>query len=173
MDGFGKQLGSWRAWWRERVPFEHKAAITVLVLAGLLIGGWLAADSFSSGTTAATGRAQAAPASGVTTVYRVVTIHARADPVTTDVKVVKDVYRTRTRTVPATTVVRAQTTYATSTVTVPHDVTRVVDHTVTAPAETILDTRTVTDLTTTVEWHVITVVEKSKPVTVTVTVSGQ
>ena len=98
--------------------------------------------------------------------------HARPRPVTTDVKVVKDVYRTRTKTLPATTVVRPQTTYATSTVTVPHDVTRVVDHTVTAAGTTVVDSRTVTDLTTTVEWHVITVVEKSKPVTVTVTVSA-
>jgi hypothetical protein len=169
MDGFAKRLGSWRAWWREHVPFEHKAAITVLVLAGLLIGGWLAADSFSSGAASATGQAQAVPTSGVTTVYRVVTIHARAHPVTTDVNVVKDVYRTRTRTLPATTVIQTRTTYGTSTVTVPHDITHVVDHTVTAPAQTVVDTTTVTDLTTTVEWRVITVVEKSKPVTVTVT----
>jgi hypothetical protein len=65
--------------------------------------------------------------------------------------------------VPGVTVVRTETAYGTSTVTVPTYVT----HVVTAPARTV--TQVVTTVATTVEWRVITVVEKSKPVTVTVT----
>ncbi len=163
-----RQPASWGAWWRERVPFEEKAAIVVLGLGGLMVGGWLLADNLSS---ASAGVGQTTQAEAIRTVDEHVTVRDRAKPVTTRVPVVKRVYVTRKGSTPASTVVRTETTYGTSTVVVPTYVT----HVVTAPARTVTDTQVVTTtrVTTTVQWRVITVVEKSPPVTVTVTTSGQ
>jgi hypothetical protein len=164
-----RQPASWGSWWRERVPFEEKAAIVVLGLGGLLVGGWLLADNLSS---ASAGVEQTkTQADAVRTVDERVTVRDPAKPVTTRAPVVKRVYVIRKKSTPASTVVRTETTYGTSTLTVPTYVT----HVVTAPARTVTDTQVVTTtrVTTTVQWRVITVVEKSPPVTVTVTTAGQ
>jgi hypothetical protein len=169
MNGRSNQSGSWRAWWRDRVPFEQKAALAVLCLGGLLVAGWLGADSLSSASAGV--RRTTAPM--IETVDRVVTVREIGPDVTTRVPEVKRVlvpevkrvFVTRKETTPGVTVVRTETAYGTSTVRVPTYVT----HVVTAPARTV--TQVVTDVATTVEWRVITVVEKSKPVTVTVTAS--
>jgi hypothetical protein len=163
MAGIKVHLESRLVWWRERVPFEHKAAIAVLAIGGLLIGGWLSADSLS---TASAGTGQTTDAIGVArTPDRVVTVRDRGKPVTTRV------YVTRKEPASSSTVVQTETAYGTSTVTVPAYVT----HVVTAPALTVTDTQVVTTtrVTTTVQWRVITVIEKSPPVTVTVTAPGQ
>lgn len=159
MNGRPNQPGSWRAWWRDRVPFEQKAALAVLCLGGLLVAGWLGADSLSS----ASAGVPRTTASTIETVQRVVTVREVGKAVTTRVPEVTRVFVTRKEATPGVTVVRTETAYGTSTVRVPTYVT----HVVTAPARTV--TQVVTDLATTVEWRVITVVEKSKPVTVTVT----
>ncbi|HEY7399256.1 MAG TPA: hypothetical protein VH538_13195 [Gaiellaceae bacterium] len=158
------QLGSWRAWWRERVPFEQKAAVVVLFLGGVLVAGWLAADSLSSASASVT----KASSSLVETVDRVVTVREPGKNVTTRVPVVKIVHvaakgpAAKTRTVD-----RTSTVFATSTVRLPEYVT----HVVTAPPRTVTDTVTEVRTTTVTkaQWRVVTVVEKSPPVTVTVT----
>ncbi len=159
-----KRLAGWQQWWRERVTFEQKAGIIALFFGAVLVAGWLAADQLSgasAGVSSSTGAV-------VETVDKVVTVHDRGKVVTTRVPVVKVVERTRTDTLPGTTVVRTQTVFGTSTVVIPRYVKHVVTVTATEPARTIIETQTVTHLTTTVQWRVITVVEKSKPVTVTV-----
>ena len=161
------QPGSWGLWWRDRVSFEQKAAIVVLGLGGLLVGGWLLADGLSpasAGVEQSTTRSVA-----VRTVDEVITVRKAAKPVTTRVPVVKRVYVIRKKRVPTATVVQTETTYGTRTVVAPSYVTR----TVTAPSRTVTQLVTTTTVATTVQWHVITVVEKSPPVTVTVTVPGQ
>jgi hypothetical protein len=160
------QPGSWGPWWRERVPFEQKAAIVVVGLGGLLVGGWLVADSLSAASAGVEQTTTHAVA--IRTVDEVVTVRRAAKPVTTRVPVVKRVYVTRKRRVPTATVVQTETAYGTRTVVAPAYVTR----TVTAPARTVTELVTTTTVTTTVQWHVITVVEKSPPVTVTVTAPG-
>ena len=159
MKEWWRQPEAWRAWWRDRVSFEQKAALGVLCLGLLLVAGWLGADSLSSAS------ASVQPATGPTveTVERVVTVRERRKAATTRVPEVKRVVVTRKERVPGVTVVRTETAYGANTVTVPTYVT----HVVTAPARTV--TQVVTMVATTVEWHVITVVEKSPPVTVTVT----
>jgi hypothetical protein len=161
------QPGSWGVWWRERVPFEQKAAIVALGLGGLLVGGWLAADSLSA-ASAGVGLTTT-HAVAIRTVDELVTVRRAAKPVTTRVSVVKRVYVTRRRRVPAATVVQTETAYGTRTVIAPAYITR----TVTGPARTVTQLLTTTTVATTVQWHVITVVEKSPPVTVTVTAPGQ
>ena len=156
MEGRWRQPEAWRAWWRDRVSFEQKAAFGVLCLGGLLVAGWLGADSLSS-ASASVDRTTAQ------TAERVVTVREAGKAVTTRVPEVKRVFVTRREKVPGVTVVRTETAYGANTVTVP----RYVTHVVTAPARTV--TQLVTTVATTVEWHVITVVEKSPPVTVTVT----
>jgi hypothetical protein len=161
MTGSWKQPEYWRAWWRERVSFEQKAAFVVLCVGGLLVAGWLGADSLSS----ASAGVQRTTAPTIETVRRVVTVREAGKAVTTRVPEVKRIFVTRKEQSPAVTVVRTETAYGTNTVTVPSYVT----HVVTAPGRTVTQTQVVTTVATTVEWHVITVVEKSKPVTVTVT----
>jgi hypothetical protein len=159
MKGRWSQPEFWRAWWRDRVTFEQKAAIVVLCLAGLLVAGWVGADSLSS----ASAGVQQTTAPTIETIERVVTLRETGKAVTTRVPEVKRIVVRSKERVPGVTVVRTETAYGTSTVTVPTYVT----HVVTAPARTV--TQVVTTVATTVEWRVITVVEKSKPVTVTVT----
>jgi hypothetical protein len=156
------RLRSWRVWWRDRVPLEDKIVAGLFGLVAISVAGWIAANSLS---TASAGAASTLPL--VETVERVVTVHAPGKSVTTRVPVVRHVVVARTKTDPATTVVRTETAYGTSTVTVP----TVVTHLVTAPAHTVTQavTQSVTTTVTKVQWRVITVVQKSKPVTVTVT----
>jgi hypothetical protein len=161
------QPDSWGPWWRDRVPFEQKAAIVVLGLGGLLVGGWLLADSLASASAGV--EQTTTQAASMRTVEEVVTVRKAAKPVTTRVSVVKRVYVTRKKREPAKTVVQTETAYGTRTVVAPTYVTR----TVTAPARTVIQPVTTTIVTTTVQWHVITVVEKSPPVTVTVSAPGQ
>lgn len=160
-----ERVGSWHAWWRERVPFEQKAAAVVLFLGVLLVAGWLAADSLST-ASASVSTSSTSPA--VETVDKVITVREPGKSVTTRVPVVKIVHvKAKTSAAKTKTVARTSTVFATSTVRVPAYVT----HVVTAPTHTVTDTVTEV-LTTTVtkaQWHVITVVEKSPPVTVTVT----
>jgi hypothetical protein len=160
------QPGSWGTWWRERVPFEQKAAIVGLGLGGLLVGGWLLADGLSSASAGVEQTTQAVP---IRTVDELVTVRNAAKPVTTRVQVVKRVYVTRRQRVPAATVVRTETAFGTRTIVAPTYITR----TVTAPVSTVTQLVTTTVVATTVQWHVVTVVEKSPPVTVTVTAPGQ
>ena len=157
-----KQPEFWRAWWRDRVSFEQKAAIVVLCVSGLLVAGWLGADSLSSASAGVQSTAEPT----IETVERVVTVRETGKAVTTRAPEVKRVFVTRKEKTPGVTVVRTETAYGTSTVTVPTYVT----HVVTAPTRTV--TQVVTTVATTTEWRVITVVEKSKPVTVTVTASA-
>jgi len=156
-----EQLELWRRRWRERVTFEQKAAIAVLFFGCVLVAGWLAADQLS--TASAGVRRTTTSATSVETVDRLVTVKEAGKPVTTRVPVVKRVYVTRKETTPAVTLVRTRTDYATRTVTVPSNVRDP------ATPSTRTVTQLVTSVATTVEWHVITVVEKSSPVTVTVT----
>ena len=165
-----EQLELWRRRWRDSVTFEQKAAIAVLFFGGLLVVGWLAADQLSS-ANASVRRTTTSSAIRVETVDKVVTVKTAGRSVTTRVPVVRRVIVpvvrrvivARKETTPAVTVVRTETVYGTRTVTVPTDV----NHAVTEPARTV--TQVVTSYATTVEWRVITVVEKSNPVTVTVT----
>jgi hypothetical protein len=159
MNGRWREPESWHAWWRDRVSFEQKAALVALGVALLLVGGWFAADSLSS----ASASVQRTTAPVIETVKRVVTVREAGQTVTTRVPEVKRVFVTRKKRTPATTVVRTETAYGAGTVTVPSYIT----HVVTAPALTV--TQLVTTVATTVQWRVITVVEKSSPVTVTVT----
>ncbi len=159
MKGRWQEPEFWHAWWRDRVSFEQKAAIVVLGVSLLMIGGWFAADSLSS----ASASVEATTLPTIETVKRVVTVREAGKGVTTRVPEVKRVVVTRKERTPATTIVRTETAYGASTVTVPSYVT----HVVTAPPLTV--TQTVTAVVTTVQWHVVTVVEKSNPVTVTVT----
>lgn len=160
------QLESWRAWWRERVSFEQKAAVIVLGVSALLVAGWLAADSLS--TASASGSASSSNA--VETVERIVTVREPGRNVTTRVRVpvVKIVHVPAKKAVAKTKVVdRTNTVFATSTVRLPSYVT----HVVTAAPQTVTNTMTevFTTTVTKTQWRVVTVVEKSPPVTVTVT----
>ena len=157
----------WRWRWRDDVTVGQKAALAVLLLAGVLVAGWLAADQLS---TASAGVRKTTVVTRVETVDRVVTVRQAAKPVTKRVPVVRRIYVTRKKAAPAVTVVRTETAYGTRTVTQPEYVTHDVTHDVTAPARTV--TEVVTNYVSTVQWRVITVVEKSKPVTVTVTASS-
>jgi len=163
-----EHLERWRRRWRDDVTFEQKAAIAVLFFGAVLVAGWLAADQLSSAsagvqqTTAVAGKLST---KRVETIDKVVTVRQAGKPVTTRVPVVKRVYVTRDATTPAQTVVQTQTAYDTQTVYDTRTVTvpTYLNHSITAPGQTV------TQFVTTVEWRVITVVEKSPPVTVTVT----
>lgn len=158
------QLESWRAWWRERVSFEQKAAAVVLFLGALLVAGWLAADSLST----ASASPSTTSSDAVATVEKIVTVREPGKNVTTRVPVVKIVHvRAKAAPVRTKTVARTSTVYATSTVRLPEYVTHVVKE----PTQTVTDTFTdvLTTTVTKTQWRVVTVVEKSPPVTVTVT----
>jgi hypothetical protein len=160
-----EHLERWRRRWRDDVTFEQKAAIAVLFFGAVLVAGWLAADQLSSasaGVQQTTTVAARLSTKRVETVDKVVTVREAGKPVTTRVPVVKRVYVTRNETTPGVTVIQTQTAYDTRTVTVP----TYLNHSITTAAQTV------TQLVTTVEWRVITVVEKSPPVTVTVTTSA-
>jgi len=162
-----EQIELWRRRWRDQVSFEQKAAIAVLFFGCVLVAGWLAADQLSSASAGVrrttTSGTRVATVDKVETVDKLVTVKEAGKAVTTRVPVVKRVYVTRKETTPAVTLVRTRTDYATRTVTVP----QYVSHAATPSTRTV--TQLVTTVATTVEWRVITVVEKSNPVTVTVT----
>jgi hypothetical protein len=160
------------AWWNERVSFETKAALAVLAVVGLVVGGWLAAAGLGSAhaTNTAAGKRPAAPvAFRIRTVQRVVTVTVRrpGKVIKERVPVTKTVYE-RAKQAP---VQRgpARTVYLTSTAlrTVPsyHA------YAVTQPAKTVTQTVTqlVTKTVTQTQWRVLKVVT---PVTVTVTVTS-
>jgi hypothetical protein len=162
-----RELGFWRWWWRNRVPFAVKSVLAVLVLAGIVIGGWFAAQGLPSAKAD-----DSASATVVRTVQRTVTVRGKV--VVHRVRQVRTVFVANpaaptktiydTRTVGGTrTVVRTESTpvaVPTSTPTRVRTVTRTVTHTVTrtktVPKETV---------------RVITIIEQQKPVTVTVTVT--
>jgi len=158
-----EQLELWRRRWRDRVTFEQKAAIAVLFFGCVLVLGWLAADQLSSASAGV--QRTTTSTESVETVDKLVTVKEAGKPVTTRVPVVKRVYVTRKERTPTVTVVQTQTaydtrtSYGTQTVTVP----TYLNHAITTSG------LTVTQMVTTVQWRVITVVEKSSPVTVTVT----
>src|SRR5215467_2198020 len=79
------RVRTWHRWWRERVPFEHKAALVVLFLAALLVGGWLAADSLSTASASVSKSSSVV----VETVERIVTVREPGRSVTTRIPVVK------------------------------------------------------------------------------------
>jgi hypothetical protein len=168
-----RELGFWRWWWHNRVPLLVKSCIALAVLGAIVVGGWFAAQKLPSAN------ASDAPQTVVTTVGRVVTVHGAGKVVVKRVRVIQKVYIANTagdaKTV---TLTRPRTIYATQTV-----VRTVVGHgsgptTVTSPGKTrtvtIRQTRTITTPSppvTTTQWRVITIVQKQKPITVTVTVS--
>ena len=43
-----RELGFWRWWWRNRVPFAVKSLVALLLLAGVVVGGWFAAQGLPS-----------------------------------------------------------------------------------------------------------------------------
>ncbi len=153
-DGW-KHLAFWRAFWRDRVPFEEKVAIGVFALAAVLVAGWIVADNLSSASASSGGGSTQALTTE--TVTRVVTVHDRGRVVTEKVPVVKRVVvhekRAPTR--------RTHTVLKTSTIfqRVPSYIT----HVVTAPPRTV--TEVVTQTVPQVQWKTLTVVE-----TVTITV---
>jgi hypothetical protein len=145
------------AWWNERVSFETKAALAVLAVVGLVVGGWLAAAGL--GSAHATNDSAAKPvkrarsiAVAVRTVERVVTVRRPGKVIKERVPVTKTVYE-RAKQTPAKPG-PTRTTYLTRTVlrTVTQTVTQVV-------------TKTVQQI----QWRVLKVVN---PVTVTVTVTS-
>ena len=117
-----RELGYWIWWWRQRVPIQAKLAVLGIAIAGLLGGGWLAADRL---TAASAGVASAGPYVLETTVQRYITVREKGKIIRKLVPVVKRVkvfqrretaYETRLR-------------YATKVVTLPgsiHTVRRVV-----------------------------------------------
>jgi hypothetical protein len=158
------------AWWNERVSFETKAALAVLAVVGLVVGGWLAAAGLGSAhaTNDASGKKPSASiAVAVRTVERVVTVHSPGKVIKERVPVTKTVYQRSKRGTAK--VGPASTVYLTSTVlrTVPsyHP------YAVTQPAKTVTQTVTqvVTKTVQQIQWRVLKVVN---PVTVTVTVTS-
>jgi hypothetical protein len=160
------------AWWNERVSFETKAALAVLAVVGLVVGGWLAAAGL--GSAHATNDSAAKPvkrarsiAVAVRTVERVVTVRRPGKVIKERVPVTKTVYE-RAKQTPAKPG-PTRTTYLTRTVlrTVPsyHA------YPVTQPAKTVTQTVTqvVTKTVQQIQWRVLKVVN---PVTVTVTVTS-
>ncbi len=166
-----RELGFWRWWWRNRVPFAVKSLVALLLLAGVVVGGWFAAQSLPSAQASDTGSQTI-----VRTVERIVTSRGRV--VVRRVSHLRTVYVANPaapgKTVRLTKTVSGGVRTIVQTVAAP----RAKSVTVTAPARTRTVIRTVTKTktkivpTTTVQWRVITVVEKQKPVTVTVTVTA-
>jgi hypothetical protein len=149
------------AWWNERVSFETKAALAVLAVVGLVVGGWLAADGLSS-AKASDAKQTASTVLAVTTVEHVVTVREPGRVVKERVPVVRRIYERPKRSAKPGAV---RTVYATSTVlrTVP----RYHAYAVTQPARTV--TQVVTTTVEKTQWRVLKVVN---PVTVTVTVTS-
>jgi hypothetical protein len=150
------------AWWNEHISFETKAALAVLAVVGLVIGGWLAATGLSSAhATDAKKTTASTVVEAVRTVERVVTVREPGKVIKERVPVVKRIYEQPKQS--AKRVAPTRTVYQTATVlrTVPsyHS------YPVTAPARTV--TQVVTTTVEHVEWRVVKVVN---PVTVTVTV---
>jgi predicted membrane metal-binding protein len=167
-----KELGFWRWWWHNRVPSAVKALAALVLLGGIVAGGWFAAQKLPLANASADGSQTI-----VRTVERVVTVQARGKVVVKRVPVIQKVY-VANKAARVKTLRVASTVYGTRTV-----VQTVAAHrarTLTLPARTTTVTRTRTRTitvtktvpTTTVQWRVITVVEKQKPVTVTVTVTA-
>ena len=163
-----RELGFWRWWWRNRVPSAVKALTALVLLGGVVAGGWFAAQKLPSAKAGDKGSQTV-----VRTVERVVTVRAQGKVVVKRVPVIQKVYVANKATA-AKTVRVASTVYGTRTV-VQTVASR--SRAVTLPARTVTQTRTRTVTITktvpktTVQWRVITVVEKQKPVTVTVTVT--
>jgi hypothetical protein len=174
-----RELGFWRWWWRNRVPFAVKSVLAVLVLAGIVIGGWFAAQGLPSAKAD-----DNSSATVVRTVQRTVTVRESGKVVVHRVRQVRTVFvanpAASTKTVHDTrTVVGAHT--VVQTVSAP--LVRTVVRTVAAPAAKPTPTRvrtvtrTVTHKVTRTKTvpkvvdHVITIIEQQKPVTVTVTVT--
>lgn len=160
---------SWRWWWQNRVPSAVKALAALVLLGGVVAGGWFAAQKLPSASAGDQGSQTV-----VRTVEQVVTVRARGKVVVKHVPVIQKVYVANKATAEVKTVRVASTVYGTRTVVQTVAASR--PRAVTLPARTVTRTRTVTITktvpTTTVQWRVITVVEKQKPVTVTVTVAS-
>jgi hypothetical protein len=150
-----EKLERFRAWWRDRVPFEEKVAVGVFALAAVLVAGWIVADNLSSASASSGGGSPQALT--VETVTRVATVHDRARVVTEKVPVVKRVVVHEKR-APGR---KTQTVLKTSTVF--QRVPAYITHVVTAPTHTV--TEVVTQTVPQVQWKVVTVVQ-----TVTITV---
>jgi len=103
-------LSYWRWLWHGRVPFRAKVAIGAALLAGLLGGGWLAADRLSSSHASATNTDSFV---FETTVRQVVTVPGKGKVTRKVVRVVRRVY------VPAKTTLERQTRYSTRLITAP------------------------------------------------------
>ena len=167
-----RELGFWRWWWRNRVPSAVKALTALVLLGGVVAGGWFAAQKLPSAKAGDKGSQTV-----VRTVERVVTVRARGKVVVKHVPVIQKVY-VANKAAAVKTVRVASTVYGTRTVVQTVAASR--PRAVTLPARTVTQTRTRTRTvtitktvpTTTVQWRVITVVEKQKPVTVTVTVAS-
>jgi hypothetical protein len=166
-----RELGFWRWWWGNRVPFVVKSLLALVALGALVAGGWFAAQKLPSANAS-----NGASKTIVTTVERVVTVHAADRVVVKKVPVIQKVYVANNAGGPKT-VTRTRTALATQTVvrTVAARQARPVTvTTLRARTITVRQTRTVTTKSppvTTVQWKVITIVEK-RPVTVTVTVTN-
>ena len=165
-----RELGFWRWWWRNRVPFAVKSLLALVALGAIVAGGWFAAQKLPSANAS-----NGASKTIVTTVERIVTVHSRGTVVVKREPVIHKVYVANTAGGPKT-VTRTRTTLATQTVvrTVAGRQARPVTVTLQARTITVRQMRTVTTKSppvTTVQWKVITVVEK-QPVTVTVTVTN-
>ena len=84
-----RELEFWRWWWHDKIRFEVKAVATVIVLALMLGGGWIAADRLSSAS------ASGAASPGFTfetTVEKVVTVREKGKLVRKLVPVVRKVF---------------------------------------------------------------------------------
>jgi len=84
-----READFWRWWWHNRVPFEVKAFLSLVLLALMLGGGWVAADRLSSAS------ASVSPTSGYTfetTIQKVVTVREHGRIVRKLVPVVKRVF---------------------------------------------------------------------------------
>jgi hypothetical protein len=167
-----RELGFWRRRWHERVSGGAKAVLAVLVLGGVVVGGWYAAQKLPSAKASDSGARTI-----VRTVEHVITLQTRGKVVVKRVPVIRRIYVANRAAAP-TTVRVAHTVLSTQTVvrTIAAPVIRSRPETVTLSAHThtVTKTRSITTTktvpVTTVQWRVITVVEKQKPVTVTVTV---
>jgi hypothetical protein len=168
-----RELDFWRWWWRNRVPFAVKSVLAVLVLAGVVAGGWFAAQSLPSAKAD-----DNASATVVRTVQRVVTVRESGKVVVHRVRQVRTVFVANpaapTKTVHDTTTVASPSSGG-GTRTIVRTVTSLGVKAVAPQVRTVRRTvtRTVTRTKTVpkVTERVITIIEQQKPVTVTVTVT--
>jgi hypothetical protein len=168
-----RELDFWRWWWHERISGVAKAVLALLLLGAVVAGGWYAAVRLPSAKASGSGTRTI-----VRTVEHVITVQTGGKIVVKRVPVIRKVYVANKAAAP-TTVRIAHTVLSTQTVVRTIDAPAIPSRpeTVTLPAHTrtVTKTRTITTTktlpVTTVQWRVITVVEKQKPVTVTVTVS--